>query len=88
MNFRFSDCLCLLVDSSSFITREDRRMACDMTHYLMNHGSYNYRPYVPTVSKKSNNYRQPADTADIKLINICRCACRNIQLLAGGLSAT
>ena len=62
-------------------------MACDMTVYRINNGENKYRPFVPWITKNPNNLQFKKDQIESKLISVCRCACRNIQVIPGGLNA-
>ena len=62
-------------------------MACDMTVYRIKSGDNIYRPFVPRITKNPNNVQIKPDQAESKLISICRCACRNIQVISGSLNA-
>ena len=60
-------------------------MACDMTYYQLGNNNNEYRPFIPVVQKNSTqSINQPTN----KLVIICRCACRHMQVVSGGLHAT
>jgi len=62
-------------------------MACDMTYYRMNSGSIKYHPFVPRIGKNSSQFQLLSNQVENKLIAICRCACRNVKVISGGLNA-
>jgi hypothetical protein len=62
-------------------------MACDMTFLRLNGEEGNYRPFVPRVSHNSKNFKFQSNGVENKIINLCRCACRKVEVITGGLNA-
>lgn len=61
-------------------------MACDRTYQLKIADS-GYRPFIPLVNTNKNCYQLPLTSTENKLIFLCRCACRNLRMISGGLRA-
>ena len=62
-------------------------MVCDMTYFRMNSGANEYRPYVPRVNNSSTVVKSQPQQVENKIINLCRCACRKVEVITGGLNA-